>query len=107
MTGRDLEKVPMMTEEKAGAIAQPKAPKIGNIAVRADLARDLSRGWVGVKDAAELLAISPKTVCKRIRDGHRRRPSCVAIPTIRALGKPYRIPADFILSILEGASSAK
>lgn len=84
------------------ALARPPAEKTLP-AIRPDLARDLSRrGWLGVKDVAEVLGLCEKTVRRRIAlfKGPSRSP--LAIPVL-PLGKPHRIPARWLRPILEEA----
>jgi hypothetical protein len=91
----------MISEGKAGAAGTNAAVLEEKLPIPADLARALNRrGFAYVKEAAAALELSEQTVCNRIRAWMADRAAPHGIPVILPLGRPYRIPASWIRSVM-------
>jgi hypothetical protein len=91
----------MASEGKAGILAGSTASLDERLPIPADLARALNRrGFAYVKETAAALELSEQTVCNRIRAWMTDRAAPHGIPVILPLGRPYRIPAAWIRSVL-------
>ena len=91
----------MITEEKPACYAQHVGEFSFKCAIRPDLARDLNRrGWIGVKDTADLFELSEKTVLRRIKLGFKKPAHPLSIPVL-PFGKPYRVSAAWVRRFVE------